>query len=62
MTRNSENNTNPESSRNEEVKKNFEFNTLFDREKSDDVREECGIQKINEWIRRRKEECRKSVR
>ena len=30
--------------------------TLFDREKSDDVREECGIQKISEWIRRRKEE------
>ena len=31
--------------------------TLYDKEKSDDVREECGIQKISEWIRRRKEEC-----
>ena len=30
--------------------------TLFDREKSDDIREACGIQKISEWIRRRKEE------
>ena len=29
---------------------------LFDREKSDDVREACGIQIINEWIKRRKEE------
>ena len=31
--------------------------TLFDGEKSDDIREACGIQKISEWIRRRKEEC-----
>ena len=30
--------------------------TLYDKEKSDDVREECGIQKISEWIRRRNEE------
>ena len=30
--------------------------SLFDREKSDDIREACGIQKISEWIRRRKEE------
>ena len=30
--------------------------SLFDKEKSDDVREACGIQKISERIRRRKEE------
>ena len=29
--------------------------SLFDREKSEDVREACGIQKILQWIRRRKE-------
>ena len=30
--------------------------TMFDREKSDDIREACGIQQISERIRRRKED------
>ena len=30
--------------------------TLINREKSDNIREACGIQKISQWIRRRKEE------
>ena len=30
--------------------------TLFDWEKSDDIKEACGIQKIRDWIRRGKEE------
>ena len=36
--------------------------TRFDRVRSENVREECGIQKIGDWVKRRRREWHAHVR